>query len=94
MDHSISFVLGLIVVLQLFLLQDQPPRGGGSPIIIFISGLLLLCSSVPPQPLQPHPGGAPEAGHPPHLAGEGASAAAEREGQVTTHSCSLYTATI
>lgn len=58
--------------------QVQPPRGGVPPIVE------LLLS---PVPLQPQPGGEEEAGHVVHLAGERASAAAaERKGQVRTHS--------
>lgn len=71
-------ILWLFALLASSLLQVRPPCGGGPPVIGLPFSLI---------PLQPQPRGAEEAGHPPHLAGEGASAAAAREGQVNTPSC-------
>ncbi len=62
---------------SLFPFQVQPPCGFGPLIIIIL---------LSPVPLEPQHGGAEEARHPFNLAGERATAAAERKGQVCTHS--------
>lgn len=78
-DINIKYLFASMAF-SLSLFQVYPPCGGGPPI----TGLLLS-----PIPLQPYPGGAEEAGHPVHLAGARAAAAAERKGQVK-YSFSLF----